>query len=228
MDKRISIAVDGPAGAGKSSLSKRIASALGFVYVDTGAIYRTVAVACKRAGVDAAAADDVSEHLRDISIDIRYDEDGLQMMILNGDDVTTEIRQPDISMLASAVSALPCVRAFLLDMQREFARKYSVIMDGRDIGTVVLPDADVKIYLTASVEARAQRRILELREKGIETTLEEVTRDIEQRDWQDTHREIAPLKKADDAVVADTSDLSFDESFNLLLRIIEEKTGVTA
>ena len=223
MSGHISVAIDGPSGAGKSTLSKRAAAKFGFVYVDTGAIYRTVGLACYKRGIDLHDKKQVSAVLPELEIDIQYDETGLQKMILNGEDVSTAIRMPEISMCASAVSALPAVRAFLLDMQRKFARTYSVIMDGRDIGTVVLPDADLKIYLTASAEARAQRRYLELQEKNVDTKFEDVLKDIIQRDYQDMHREIAPLKKAEDAVELDTSELTFDESFEALCGIISQQ-----
>ncbi|MDO5445596.1 MAG: (d)CMP kinase [Eubacteriales bacterium] len=220
MSDLFSVAIDGPSGAGKSTLSKRAAAEFGFVYVDTGAIYRTVGLACSRKGVDLLNEEEVAAVLSELKIDIRYDSTGLQRMILNEEDVSDQIRTPEISMCASKVSSLPTVRAFLLDMQRGFARKYSVIMDGRDIGTVVLPDASLKIYLTAAPESRAKRRFLELQEKGIETSFESVLEDIIQRDYQDTHRAIAPLKKADDAVELDTSELDFEESFRALCSII--------
>ena len=220
MSELFSVAIDGPSGAGKSTLSKRAAAEFGFVYVDTGAIYRTVGLACSRKGTDLLNEQEVAAVLPELAIDIRYDSTGLQRMILNGEDVSESIRTPEISMCASSVSSLPAVRAFLLDMQRSFVRKYSVIMDGRDIGTVVLPDASLKIYLTAAPEARAQRRFLELKEKGIETSFESVLEDIIQRDYQDTHRAIAPLKKAEDAIELDTSNLDFEESFKALCTII--------
>ena len=202
-----SIAIDGPSGAGKSTLAKAIAARLGFYYVDTGAIYRTVGLYVARQGGDCANAEDVTPRLSEIAIGMEYGEDGLQHMILNGEDVTTAIRENAVSKYASQVSAIPAVRDFLLEMQRDLARKHSVIMDGRDIGTVVLPDADVKIYLTASVEQRALRRWKELQEKGDPTPLETVQEQIEQRDYADTHRETAPLRKAEDAVVLSKRDL---------------------
>ena len=223
MDKKhIAIAVDGPSGAGKSSLSKLVAKNFNFIYVDTGAIYRTVGLYCLRNGISPKDEDAVKAIYPDLDIEIKYD-DGKQLMILNGEDVSAEIRMPEVSIAASDVSALPSCRQFLLDMQRMFARKYDIIMDGRDIGTVVLPDADVKIYLTASPEARAQRRLLELQQKGVETTFDEVLKDIEYRDYQDSHREVAPLKQADDAILVDTSDIGFDESLDLLCSIIADK-----
>lgn len=220
MNKLFSIAIDGPSGAGKSSLSKKAAEHFGFVYVDTGAIYRTVGLACRMKDIDMKDETAVSALLPELSIDIKYDETGLQRMFLNGEDVSGAIRMPEISMCASAVSALPAVRSFLLELQRDFARTYSVIMDGRDIGTVVLPDASLKVYLTASPEARAQRRFLELQQNGVETSFEDVLKDIEQRDYQDIHREIAPLRQAEDAVVLDTSLIDFEQSFEALCNII--------
>ena len=222
MSKMISIAVDGPSGAGKSTLSKRIAQNFDFVYVDTGAIYRTVGLYCTRKGVSCKVEEAVKALYPEIDISIEYNDKG-QRMILNGEDVSDLIRTPEISIAASDVSALPSCRAFLLEMQRKFAEKYNVIMDGRDIGTVVLPDADVKIFLTASPEARAKRRLLELKEKGIDATFEDTLKDIEYRDYQDSHREAAPLKQADDAILVDTSDIGFDESLDLLCSIIADK-----
>lgn len=223
MNKFYSIAVDGPAGAGKSSLSKKLAAAYGLVYLDTGAIYRTVGLACYRRGIDRKDEAAVSAIFPELDIQIRYNEDGLQRMILNGEDVSEAIRMPEISICASEVSALPACRAFLLDMQRRFAREYNVILDGRDIGTVVLPDADLKIYLTASSEARAQRRFLELQGKGVEANYEEVLRDIILRDEQDMNRAIAPLRQAEDAVLVDTSDLNIEESLDALCALVDER-----
>ncbi|MBO7727527.1 MAG: (d)CMP kinase [Oscillospiraceae bacterium] len=224
--KHYSIAVDGPSGAGKSSLSKKISAAYHFVYLDTGAIYRTVGLAAGRAGIDRRSEQDLAAILPDLKIEIRYDNAGLQRMILNGEDVSEAIRMPEISLYASDVSALPVCRAYLLEMQRRFAREYNVILDGRDIGTVVLPDADLKIYLTASSDARAKRRLKELLEKGVDTTFDEVLKDIELRDFQDTTREIAPLRQAEDAVLVDTSELDFDQSFEVLCSVIEENLPV--
>ena len=219
-----SIAIDGPAGAGKSTLARAAAAQLSYVYVDTGAIYRCVGLYALRKGVDPASAGEVVALLPEIGIDLRHDESGLQRMSLCGEDVTDLIRTPEVSAAASAVSAIPEVRAFLLEMQRDLARRYNVIMDGRDIGTVVLPEADVKIFLTASPEARAKRRWLELREKGVETTFEEVLRDMIQRDRNDSTRAAAPLRQAEDAVLLDTSDYSLEESIRALLDIIHERT----
>ena len=218
-----SIAIDGPSGAGKSTLAKAIAARLGFYYVDTGAIYRTVGLYVARQGGDCSKPEDVTPWLRSITIGMEYGDDGLQHMILNGEDVTAAIRENAVSKYASQVSAIPAVRDFLLEMQRDLARKHSVIMDGRDIGTVVLPDADVKVYLTASVEQRALRRWKELQEKGDQTPLETIREQIEQRDYADTHREIAPLRQAEDAVVLDTSDLDLEESIEALYNIVKER-----
>lgn len=221
-EKIYSVAVDGPSGAGKSTLAKAVAAELGIVYVDTGAIYRSIGYEIFRRGMDPKDAAAVTAVLPEIHIEMRYGEDGLQRMYLNGDDVTTEIRRPEISMYASGVSAIGEVRAFLLNMQRDLAKKSSVIMDGRDIGTVVLPDADVKIYLTASVETRAKRRMLELEQRGTPQTFEEVLQQIEERDWADMHRDVAPLRQAEDAVVVDTSALNFEESLAEILKVIRK------
>lgn len=217
----ISVAIDGPSGAGKSSLAKRLAADLGYVYVDTGAMYRAIGLYAARQGADLHSAEAVAALLPAITLDIRL-EDGTQHVYLNGEDVSEAIRAEAIGMAASAVSALPPVRAFLLDTQRSLAANQNVLMDGRDIGTVVLPDATVKIFLTASAEARAQRRRKELEEKGQPADYETVLDDIRQRDYQDTHREIAPLKQAEDAILVDTSDIDFDQSFALLKRTILE------
>ena len=219
----ISIAVDGPGGAGKSSLSKELAKRFDFVYVDTGAIYRTVGLYCSRNGIDCKNEEAVRSIYPELNIEIKYDDSGVQKMFLNGEDVSSQIRLPEISICASDVSAHPSCREFLLDMQRHFAKVYNVIMDGRDIGTVVLPDADVKIYLTASAAVRAERRLKELLEKGIEADFESTLKDIEYRDYQDTHRETAPLRQAEDAVLVDTSDLNFEQSLDLLCSIIIDK-----
>lgn len=226
MNGHYAIAIDGPSGAGKSSLARAAAAQFGFIYVDTGAIYRTVGLAAYRRGLDRHDENAVKAMLPELRIEMRYNEAGEQRMFLNGDDVSAEIREPEISICASDVSALPAVRAFLLEMQRHMAREHSVIMDGRDIGTVVLPQAELKIFLTASAKARAARRLLELRRKGIESSFEEVLRDIEYRDEQDTARAAAPLKKADDAVLVDTSDIDFEQSLARLCGIIEERLGV--
>ena len=222
----IRVAVDGPSGAGKSTLARAAAAALGFLYVDTGAIYRTVGLSVRDRGVDPGDEAAVAEMLPPLRIELRYDGEGGQRMFLNGRDVSGEIRLPEISWYASAVSALPVVRAYLMETQRDLARKHDVIMDGRDIGTVVLPDAEVKVFLTASAQARAERRCRELEERGTPQPFEEVLRDIEDRDFRDTHREAAPLRRAEDAALLDTSALDFRQSLEALLEIIRERTGL--
>ena len=224
--KAVSIAIDGPSGAGKSTLAKRLAERLGFVYVDTGTIYRTIGLRALRSGVDPKDAGAVAAMLDQVHLEIRYGEDGLQHMMLDGEDVTKDIRLPEVSRYASLVSAHPCVRDYLLEMQRSLARSHCVIMDGRDIGTVVLPDADVKIYLTAAPETRAKRRMLELEQRGTPEPFEKVLSDIEKRDWDDSHRAVAPLRQAEDAVLLDTTELDFQESAQALLKIIRERTGL--
>ena len=223
MDTHITVAIDGPSGAGKSTIARAAARRFGLIYVDTGAIYRTVGLAAERAGVNCSDADAMQALLPTLRIELSYDAAGEQRMLLNGEDVSDTIRLPEVSLLASRVSALPVVRAFLLDMQRSLARTHSVVMDGRDIGTVVLPDADLKIYLTASTEERARRRCLELSERGTPKAYEEVLREINERDYQDMHRDIAPLREAADAVHFDTSKLNFEESEQALLSLIQEK-----
>ena len=222
----ISIAIDGPSGAGKSTLARRLATTLRFLYVDTGAIYRTIAYYAYANHLDPADEAAVLAALPDIRIELRHDAEGLQRMILNGEDVTDAIRLPQISLYASVVSAYPGVRAFLLEMQRDFARKGSVIMDGRDIGTVVLPQADVKVFLTASPEARARRRCLELEQRGTPEPFDQVLSEIQQRDWDDSHRETAPLRRAEDAVVVDTTELNFEESLAALLTVVRGKAAL--
>lgn len=217
-----SVAIDGPVGAGKSSIARAAAKQLGFIYVDTGAIYRAVGLFCHRNGVDMSSAEDIASQLPQIKPEIRL-YDGVQHIFLNGEDVSEEIRLPEISMAASAVSAVPAVRSALLDMQRTIARENNVIMDGRDIGTVVLPDAQVKIFLTAAPEIRAKRRYDELCAKGVQTTFEEVLADLNKRDYDDSHRAAAPLKQAEDAIAADTSGLDFEQSCQLVCNIIKEK-----
>ena len=221
-----SIAIDGPSGAGKSTLAKALAEALGFLYVDTGAIYRTVGLQAFRAGVDPSDPQAVIPLLKALDIAMKYGSDGLQHMYLNGEDVTAEIRLPEVSRYASLVSAYPEVRAYLLEMQRRLAREHSVIMDGRDIGTVVLPDAEVKVFLTASAEERARRRMLELQQRGTPEPYEDILRAIQERDWNDTHRAAAPLRQAEDAVLLDTTELDFTQSEEALLRIIRERAGL--
>ena len=226
MGKTVSIAIDGPAGAGKSTIARRIARELGYYYVDTGAIYRTVAYFMDLLGISPKDSDGVSRYIDELTIKIEYDEDGFQHMIMNGMDVSNDIRTQDISQKASLISAQPVVREVLLDMQREVARQHSVVMDGRDIGTVVLPDADVKIFLTASAEVRAQRRTDELIAKGQKANYSQILKEIEQRDYQDTHRPIAPLKMAKDSVKLDTSDLDIDGVVTAMRKIISEKIPV--
>lgn len=219
----IAIAIDGPAGAGKSSLSKEVAKELSFIYVDTGALYRTIGLAASRKGLNKEDKAEIISMLNDIDVKLSFNDEGTQIVLLNGEDVSSYIRTPEASMFASAVSAIPEVRAFLLDLQRNMAKSDNVIMDGRDIGTVVLPDAKIKIFLTASPEKRAMRRHKENIEKGIDSTYEEVLKDVNQRDYQDSHREIAPLKPAEDSVLVDTSDYDFEGSKELLLKVIKER-----
>lgn len=218
----ISVAIDGPAGAGKSTLSRKTAKELGFIYVDTGALYRAVGLKFSNLGFDTELNCDTEGILKDTTVDIRF-VDGEQRVFLDGNDVSDSIRTPTASMMASAVSAKPTVRAFLLEMQRKLARENNVVMDGRDIGTVVLPNATVKIYLTASAKARAERRYKELIEKGTTVTFDEVYDDMVKRDYNDMNREIAPLKAAEDAVVADTTECSLEQSLELLLNIVKER-----
>ena len=223
MAKKISIAIDGPAGAGKSTIAKRLAKELGFMYVDTGAIYRTVAYFFDLWGVAPKDIDGITRYIDELNIGIEYDEEGVQHMIMNGIDVTNDIRTPEISQKASLVSAHAIVRDMLLDMQRDVAKEYDVIMDGRDIGTVVLPKATVKIFLTASAEVRAKRRCEELNAKGMKANYNQVLKDIQQRDYQDTHREVAPLKMCRDSVKLDTSDLDIDGVIAAMKEIIQKK-----
>ena len=219
-DKRYAVAIDGPSGAGKSTLAMAAAERLGILYVDTGAIYRTIGLYVQRRGIDPKDTAAVLAALPDIRIGMAHDADGVQRMLLNGEDVSADIRLPEISMYASAVSAIQGVRDFLMEMQRSLAREHSVIMDGRDIGTVVLPDADVKIFLYADVEVRAKRRELELQQRGTPKPYEEVLREMEERDYNDTHRAAAPLRAADDAIMVDTSSMDFNASLALLLDVI--------
>lgn len=223
MGKTYSIAIDGPAGAGKSTIARALAKELGYYYVDTGAIYRTVAYFLDLLGISPKDADGVRKYIDELTVEIRYDDEGKQHMLMNGMDVTDEIRTQDISQKASLVSAHPEVRDMLLEMQRSVAKKHNVIMDGRDIGTVVLPKADVKIFLTASAEVRAQRRCAELIAKGQKANLSQVLQQIQQRDHQDTHRAVAPLKQAKDAVLLDTSPLDISQVIAQIRRIAEGK-----
>lgn len=221
----ISIAIDGPSGAGKSTISRKAAEKFGFIYVDTGAIYRTIGLATKIRGVSLDDTAAVIELLPTLEIELKYNDAGEQHMYLDGNDVSRDIKLPEVSMLASKVSAIPAVREFLIDMQRGMAEKYDVIMDGRDIGTVILPNADLKIFLTADVRDRARRRYEELRAKGMEKPFDEVLAEMEKRDEQDTQRAAAPLKAADDAVLLDTSGNTLEESIDEVCRLISEKTG---
>ena len=223
MSKTYSIAIDGPAGAGKSTIARRLAKELGYYYVDTGAIYRTVAYFLDLLGISPKDIDGVSRYIDELTVEIEYDEEGKQHMIMNGMDVTDDIRTQDISQKASLVSAHAIVRDMLLDMQRDMARKHNVVMDGRDIGTVVLPKATVKIFLTAKAEVRAQRRCDELNAKGQKSDYNKILKEIEQRDYQDTHREVAPLKMCRDSIKLDTSDLDIEGVVAEMKRIIGEK-----
>ncbi len=220
----VSVAIDGPAGAGKSTLARRLAAELGYIYVDTGAMFRTIGLYALRAGKDPKDNEAVNALLPEISLKFAFIE-GEQHIYLNGEDVSTAIRTEEVGMAASAVGANPEVRAFLLGMQRDMAKTQDVLMDGRDIGTVVLPDATVKIFLTASPEARATRRWKEYQQKGVEVSYEEVLDDVRQRDYQDTHRAAAPLRQADDAQLLDTSEMNFEQSLEAMKKMIVEKVG---
>ncbi len=226
MAKKISIAIDGPAGAGKSTIARRLAKEMGYHYVDTGAIYRTVAYFFDLWGVAPKDIDGISRYIDELTVNIEYDEEGLQHMIMNGMDVTGDIRSQEIGQKASLISAHAIVREALLDMQREVAEQYDVIMDGRDIGTVVLPKATVKIFLTASAEVRAQRRTEELLAKGQKAKYEQILKEIQQRDYQDTHREVAPLKMCRDSVKLDTSELDIDGVIAAMKEIIAKKVAL--
>ncbi len=221
----INVAIDGPAGAGKSTISKAVSQKLGFIYVDTGALYRATAYEVILKGISPDDTESVINALDDITPELRF-IDGAQHVFVNGTDVSDKIRTPEISMGASTVSAIPKVREFLFDLQKKIAQENNIIMDGRDIGTVVLPNADVKIYLTATAEERARRRYLELSEKPNCPSFDEVLADVNQRDYNDMNRDIAPLKQADDAILADTSDVDLQGSIDMLLDIITKKTGV--
>ena len=218
------IAIDGPAGAGKSTIARAVASKLGFIYVDTGALYRSIGLYCLNNNIKTTDKTEIERILPEISVQLKY-LDGVQKVILNENDVSDEIRKPECSMAASNVSAIPVVREFLFELQRKMARENDVIMDGRDIGTVILPDAEVKIFLTASPEERANRRFKELVEKGNNPDYDELLKEINQRDYNDMHRETAPLKQAEDAVLFDTTTLGKDEVVDELLKIISEKLG---
>ena len=223
MGKKISVAIDGPAGAGKSTIARRLAGELGFRYVDTGAIYRTVAYFMDLWGVSPKDVDGVNRYIDELTVGIEYDDEGVQHMLMNGMDVTGDIRTPEISQKASLISAHAVVRDVLLDMQRNMAEEYNVVMDGRDIGSVVLPKATVKIFLTASPEVRARRRYNELLEKGQKASYAQVLKDVQQRDYQDTHRDIAPLKMCRDSVKVDTSEMDLEQSVAAIRKIVEEK-----
>ena len=218
----IAIALDGPAGAGKSSIAKRAAKALDYIYVDTGALYRTIGLAATRKNVEPVASAEVENLLSGISVDLTFNDKGEQIVLLDGEDVSGLIRTPEASMMASKISAIPSVRAYLLDLQRNMAKTHNVIMDGRDIGTVVLPDANVKIFLTASPEARATRRYKELCEKGMDVNYEDILNDVITRDYNDSHRETAPLKPAEGCVMVDTTELDFEQSVEKIIAVIKE------
>lgn len=218
----INVAIDGPAGAGKSTVARGAAKELGYIYVDTGALYRTVALAAQRKNV-LGDVNGICDMLPGITVELKFDDEGEQRVYLNGEDVSSLIRTPEISMAASSVSQIPRVREFLLELQRSIARENNVIMDGRDIGTVVLPNADVKIFLFASPECRAERRYKELIEKGQDVKYEDVLKDVNDRDYQDSHREIAPLKPTDESVMADTTGKALPESIEMVVSVIKEK-----
>lgn len=223
MDKQhLAIAIDGPSGAGKSTIARLLAADLRFIYVDTGALYRAVGYTMLQKGIDPTDAAAVEERLPELQVELRY-VDGVQRVFVNDEDVSDCIRTPEVSMAASAVSALPAVRQFLLQLQRDLAASSNVIMDGRDIGTVVLPDAGLKIFLTASPEERARRRYLELQEKGVDTTLEAVLEDMRQRDHNDSNRAAAPLKAAEDAVMVDTTGCSLEEAVERMKKLAKER-----
>lgn len=219
----IAIAIDGPAGAGKSTIAKLAAKELSFIYVDTGALYRAIGLCAFQNNIGSKDVPAILEMLKDIKVELAFNDKKEQIVLLNGVDVSAHIRTPEVSMYASDVSAIPQVRAFLLDLQRNMAKTNNVIMDGRDIGTVVLPDAKIKIFLTASPEVRANRRYIELKEKGMDVAYDAVLQDIITRDYNDSHRETAPLKPADDSVLVDTSDLTLQESVDKLISIMKER-----
>ncbi len=223
----INVAIDGPAGAGKSTIAKAAAKAFGFLYVDTGALYRAIAYYIIAHGGDVKNGSEVTKSLSEITPELKYVE-GVQHVFVNGEDVNDKIRTPEVSMGASAVSAMPAVREFLFELQRKIARENNVIMDGRDIGTVVLPNADVKIFLTASAEERARRRYNELSEKGDCTPFAAILAEVNERDYNDSHRSIAPLKQAEDAVLCDTTDVDLNGAVEMVVNIISEKTGISA
>lgn len=219
----IAIAIDGPAGAGKSTIAKMAAKELSFIYVDTGALYRAIGLCAKQNDIGSKDVDKILEMLKTIKVELAFNDNKEQIVLLNGEDVSSLIRTPEISMYASDVSAIPEVRAFLLDLQRNMAKTNNIIMDGRDIGTVVLPDAKVKIFLTASPQVRAKRRYDELIEKGMDVKYEDVLSDVITRDYNDSHRETAPLKPAEDSVIVDTSGLDLQQSVEKLISIMKER-----
>lgn len=218
----IAVALDGPAGAGKSSIARRAAKELDYIYVDTGALYRTIGLAASRLSIEPVASVEVDNLLDKIKVELDFNDDGEQMVLLDGEDVSGLIRTPGASMMASKISAIPQVRAYLLDLQRDIAKKNNVIMDGRDIGTVVLPDAQIKIFLTASPEARAKRRYKELCEKGMDVKFDDILNDVITRDYNDSHRKTAPLKPAEGCVMVDTTNLDFEQSVNKIISVIKE------
>ncbi|HBM98675.1 MAG TPA: (d)CMP kinase [Ruminococcus sp.] len=218
----IAVALDGPAGAGKSSIAKKAAKALDYIYIDTGALYRTIGLAAARRNVEPIPSNEVEKLLSEIKVDLTFNEQGEQIVLLDNEDVSGLIRTPEASMMASKISAIPAVRAYLLDLQRSMAKSQNVIMDGRDIGTVVLPDAQVKIFLTASPEVRAERRYKELVEKGMNVNYDDILNDVIERDYNDTHRETAPLKPADGCIIVNTTDIDFEQSVKKIISVIKE------
>lgn len=219
----VAIAIDGPAGAGKSTIAKRVAEELNYMYVDTGALYRAVALCAIQKNIEPDDSQRVSEMLSEIKVQLAFNYRFEKVVLLDGRDVSSRIRTPEVSMAASKISALPQVRAYLLDLQRDIAKENNVIMDGRDIGTVVLPDARVKIFLTASPQVRAERRYKELSEKGANVSFDEVLKDVNERDYNDSHRKTAPLKPAEDSVFVDTTDLDFEQSVEKIISVIKER-----
>ena len=218
----IAVALDGPAGAGKSSIAKKAAKALDYIYIDTGALYRTIGLAATRNNIDPVPSQEVENLIAKIKVDLTFNEQGEQIVLLDNEDVSGLIRTPEASMTASKISAIPAVRAYLLDLQRNMAKSYNVIMDGRDIGTVVLPDARVKIFLTASPEVRASRRYKELVEKGMDVNYDDILKDVVERDYNDTHRDTAPLKPAEGCIIVDTTDIDFEQSVEKIISVIKE------
>ncbi|MCH5297206.1 MAG: (d)CMP kinase [Ruminococcus sp.] len=218
----IAVALDGPAGAGKSSIAKMAAKALDYIYIDTGALYRTIGLAASRNNIEPIPSQEVEDLLSKIKVDLTFNDQGEQIVLLDNEDVSGLIRTPEASMMASKISAIPAVRAYLLDLQRNMAKSHNVIMDGRDIGTVVLPDAQVKIFLTASPEIRADRRYKELVEKGMDVNYDDILKDVIERDYNDTHRATAPLKPAEGCVIVDTTDINFDQSVEKIISVIKE------